>query len=99
MNQQNAIISKGINWAILWLYLLLVSIGFLAIFSVEHKPDENVWLTLTSFKNNYSKQLLFTGIGLAIGAFILLMDSKFFTATSNLLYAVGILLMLATFVI
>ncbi len=99
MNQQQAIISRGINWAILWLYLLLVGIGFIAIFSVEHKPDENVWLTLTSFKNNYSKQLLFIGIGLAIGSFILLMDSKFFTATSNLLYAVGILLMLATFVI
>lgn len=99
MNQKNVIISKGINWAILWLYLLLVGIGFLAIFSVEHKPDENVWQTLTSFKNNYSKQLLFIGIGLAIGSFILLMDSKFFTTTSNLLYAIGILLMLSTFVI
>lgn len=98
MNQKNVIISKGINWAILWLYVLLVGIGFIAIFSVEHKPDENVWQTLISFKNNYSKQLLFIGIGLAIGSFILLMDSKFFITTSNLLYAIGILLMLATFI-
>ncbi|MES2776300.1 MAG: rod shape-determining protein RodA [Bacteroidota bacterium] len=99
MSQQQAIISKGINWAVIWLYLALVAIGFLAIFSVEHKPDENVLQTLGGFKSNYSKQLLFIGIGLLVGTFILLIDSKLFTATANLLYALGIVLMLATFVI
>jgi rod shape determining protein RodA len=98
MTQQKILNSKGINWALVWLYVLLVSIGFLAIFSVEHKPDENIWQTLTSFKNNYSKQFLFIIIGLVMGSFILLMDSKFFTTTSNLFYAFGIVLMLATFV-
>ena len=98
MSQQQAIISKGINWAVIWIYLALVAIGFLAIFSVEHKPDENVLQTLAGFKSNYAKQLLFIGIGLLVGTFILLTDSKLFTATANLLYAVGIVLMLATFI-
>ncbi len=31
MSQQQAIISKGINWAVIWVYLVLVAIGFLAI--------------------------------------------------------------------
>ena len=99
MNNQPAIISKGINWAVIFIYLLLVSIGYLAIFSVEHKPGENVMQTISGFKSNYAKQLLFIGIGLLVGTFILIIDSKFFTATANLLYAVGIVLMLATFVI
>lgn len=99
MNNQQAIISKGINWVVIWIYMVLVAIGFVAIFSVEHKPDENVMQALTGFKSNYSKQLLFIGIGLLVGTFILLTDSKFFTATANLFYAFGILLMLATFVL
>jgi rod shape determining protein RodA len=99
MNNQQAIISKGINWVVILIYVVLVAIGFVAIFSVEHKPDENVMQALTGFKSNYSKQLLFIGIGLLVGTFILLTDSKFFTATSNLFYAFGILLMLATFVL
>ena len=98
MAQQKIIESKGINWLLVWMYLVLVTIGFLAIFSVEHKPDENVTQTLFAFKNNYSKQFLFILIGLVIGSVIMLMDSKFFTTTSNLLYAVGIVLMLATFI-
>lgn len=98
MSQQKIIVSKGIHWGLVWLYLLLVTVGFLAIFSVEHKPEENVWQTLFAFKNNYAKQFLFIFIGLVIGSFIMLMDSKFFTTTSNLLYAFGIFLMLATFV-
>ncbi len=99
MSQKEAIISKGINWAVIWIYLALVTIGFIAIFSVEHKPNENILQTLAGFKSNYSKQLLFIGIGLLVGTFILLTDSKLFTATANLLYAFGILLMLATFVV
>ena len=99
MNQQQAIISKGINWAVIWIYLALVAIGFLAIFSVEHKPNENVLQSLAGLSTNYAKQLLFIGIGLLVGTFILLTDSKLYTATANLLYAFGIVLMLATFVV
>jgi rod shape determining protein RodA len=99
MSQQEAIISKGINWAVIWIYLALVAIGFIAIFSVEHKPDENVLQTLAAFKSNYSRQLLFIGIALLVGTFILLTDSKLFTALANLLYAFGIFLMLLTLVI
>lgn len=99
MNNKEAIISKGINWKIFWIYVALVTIGFIAIFSVEHKPNEKVFATITALKSNYAKQLLFIGIGFITGALILLTDSKFFTATANLSYAFGIALMLATFVI
>lgn len=50
-----------------------------------------------SHLKNYSKQFLYLIICTVIAIFILLTDSKFFTATPNLL-SFGILLMLATFV-
>lgn len=96
---QQPIINKGINWAIIWLYIALVIIGFIAIFSVEYHPGVNLLQTFTSFKTNYSKQFFFLIFCLVIGGFILITDSKFFTATANLLYAAGIILLLATFVV
>jgi rod shape determining protein RodA len=97
--RNEAAISKGIDWTIVWLYIILVSIGFLCIFSVEHTSQENVLKSLIGFKKNYSKQLLFIGISALVAIFILLTDSKFFTATANISYAFGVLLMLLTFVI
>ncbi|MCK8390609.1 FtsW/RodA/SpoVE family cell cycle protein, partial [Erwinia amylovora] len=55
--------------------------------------------TFLGGKTNYSKQLIFAGVCTIIATFILLTDSKLFTALANLLYAFGILLMLATFVL
>ncbi|MEO6894352.1 MAG: rod shape-determining protein RodA [Ginsengibacter sp.] len=97
--REQAIISKGIDWISVWLYIILVSIGVLCIFSVEYHGNEDVWQNIIGLKKNYSRQLLFIGISAVIATFILLTDSKFFTATANLGYAFGILLMMATFVL
>ena len=50
-----------------------------------------------SLKTDYSRQALFFVISGIFGIVILLTDSKFFTATANLWYAFGILLMLLVF--
>ncbi len=92
-----AIRSKGIDWTIVWLYIILIIIGLLCIFSVEHRGQENILQTLIGLKKNYSKQLLFIGISAIAATFIVLTDSKFFTATANIGYTAGIILMLATF--
>jgi rod shape determining protein RodA len=97
--KREAVISKGVDKVMVLFYLLLVTIGFLCIFSVEHKAQEDVLHNIISLKKNYSKQLLFVGISLIIAIFILLTDSKFFTATANISYALGIVLMMATFVV
>ena len=99
MNEKRQGISKGIDSTMVWLYIALLVIGWIAIFSVEHRPGENVMQAILGFKKNYSKQLLFAGLCAIIGIFILLTDSKFFTATSNIMYLFGILLMLSTFVL
>lgn len=90
-------ISNGVDWTIVWLYAILVSIGILCIFMVEYRTDSG-WLgTFLGGKTTYSKQLIFAGVCAVFATFILLTDSKLFTAFANLLYAFGIMLMLATF--
>ena len=92
-------LSKGIDWLMVWFYIILVSIGLLCIFSVEYHHSDNIIRNLTGLKKNYARQALFIGIAAVLAIFILLTDSKFFTATANLGYAFGILLLLATFVL
>src|SRR5688572_26198951 len=97
MYQQKPVIAKGVDWIMIWLYAILVIIGLVCIFSVEFKSNDQFFQSLLGFKKNYSKQFLYLGICIVIAVFILLTDSKFFTATPNLLYLFGILLMTATF--
>lgn len=99
MSQQNPMISKGIDWVVIWLYAIIVSIGLICIFSVEFKSNDQFFQSLFAFKKNYSKQMIYLCFCAVIAVFILLTDSKFFTATPNLLYLLGILMMIATFVV
>ncbi len=99
MSHQKPMISKGIDWVVIWLYAIIVSIGLICIFSVEFKSNDQFFQSLFAFKKNYSKQMLFLCISAILAIFILLTDSKFFTATPNILYILGILLMMATFVV
>ncbi|MBK8611374.1 MAG: rod shape-determining protein RodA [Chitinophagaceae bacterium] len=99
MQHRNPTISKGIDWMLVWLYALIVIFGIVCIYSVEYKSTDDLWRTLTGFKKNYSKQLFFFAACSVLAVFILLTDSKLFTATSNISYLVGIVLILATFVV
>ncbi len=97
MSQRNPAISKGVDWVLIWLYLALVAIGLLSIFSVTWREGDSVVQSFIGFKTDYSKQFYFFIGSLTLGLFILLTDSKFFTATANIWYAVGIFLLLLVF--
>ena len=99
MNQNNAGLGKGIDWIMVWLYAILVMIGLLCIFSVEYRTTDGVLSSFLGFKKNYSKQFFYFIACIVLATFILLTDSKFFTATANISYLVGITLILATFVV
>ena len=97
MQHKNPTISKGIDWLLVWLYALIVLFGILCIYSVEYKSSDDFIQTLLGFKRNYSKQLFFFAACVVVATFILLTDSKLFTATANISYLIGIVLILATF--
>jgi rod shape determining protein RodA len=97
MHQRTPEISKGIDWLLVWLYIILVSIGILAIFATTFREGDGVVKSFLSLKTDYSRQSLFFLISGILAMFILLTDSKFFTAMSNPLYALGMLLLLLVF--
>ena len=97
MSQRNPTISKGVDWSLVWIWFTLCVIGITCIFAASYHEGENVIQGFISLKTDYSRQLLFFILSGIIGTFILLTDSKFFTATANLGYAFGIFLLLLVF--
>jgi rod shape determining protein RodA len=97
MARNNPGISKGVDWSLVWLYLLLVSIGIMAIFAATYREGDPMVSSFFSFKTDYSKQLYFFFIAGVLAIFILITDSKFFPATANIWYALGIFFMLLVF--
>ena len=97
MSRSTSGISKGVDSSLIWLYLLLVSVGIMAIFAATYREGDPVVASFFSFKTDYSRQFYFFVVAGVIGIFILLTDSKFFTATANLWYAIGIFLLLLVF--
>jgi len=75
------------------LYVVLVTIGLLAVFSVEHRStDVSIFLS----NKNYMKQAGWFGYSLLLGMLILLTDSKFFSSTAFLGYTIGIFILIIT---
>src|ERR1700710_1789371 len=97
MNERNSYIASGADKSLLWLWFILSLIGVMSIFSATYHDGDNILQGFLSLKTDYSRQALFLVISSIAGIFILLTDSKFFTATANLWYAFGILLMLLVF--
>jgi rod shape determining protein RodA len=97
MSQRNPAISKGIDWSLIWIYLLLAAIGLTAIFGATYKEGDPIFQSFINFRTDYSKQLYFFGVAMVLGLFILLTDSKFFSATSNIWYVAGLFMLLVVF--
>jgi len=98
MYQKKQIISTDKDWITIWLFAIIALIGLVCIFSVEFRSNDDFFKSLFAFNKNYSKQFFYLILCFVIATFILLMDSKIFTATPNILYVVGILLMISTFI-
>ena len=97
MTRNNAGISKGADPILIWLYLLLVGVGITAIFGATYRDGDPIISSFLFFKTDYSKQFYFFVLSIILGVFILLTDSKFFTATANIWYVVGIFFLLLVF--
>jgi len=77
-------------------YLLLVITGIASIFATTYR-SEDILRGFVSLKTDYSRQSFYFIISAFVAVFILLTDSKFFTATANIMYAFGIILLLLVF--
>lgn len=94
LNQKSYL--ERLDWVLILLYFILVFIGLLSIYSVEHTGQASVFFKMDK---NYMKQILFLGIGLFVSFIILLSDSKLFPNMAFLSYFAGIILLLLVLVI
>ncbi len=78
MNRQAELL-KNIDWLSIFLYTLLVFMGWLNIYAAVYDDNHNSILDITQ---RYGKQLMWIGAAFILGFFIMLTDSKFFTAFS-----------------
>ena len=82
-----------IDGVMVLLYVLLVVIGLMAVYSVEHRSTDTAFFIANK---NYVKQLGWFGYSLLLGMIILLTDSKFFSSTAFLGYTIGIFILIIT---
>ena len=69
-----------IDGVVLLLYVMLVTVGIMAVFSVEHHTTD---LSIFMMNKNYMKQAMWFGYSLLFGFVILLTHSKFFSSFAN----------------
>jgi len=83
-------ISGNIDWLTVTIYLLLVTAGWLSIFTASAGEDV---ANLFDISTRYGKQLMWIGLSIALATVILIIDAKFFTTFSFYFYF-GMLLIL-----
>lgn len=82
-----------IDGIVLLLYAMLVVVGILAIFSVEHRTTDT---SIIIMNKSYMKQLIWFGYSLFIGFIIILTDSKFFSSFAFLIYTICLAVLIVT---
>lgn len=75
------------------LYLLLICVGLLSIFSVEYSStDTRVFV----FSKSHGRQIMWLFISLFFGLLILFTDTKFFSSIAYMSYTIGLFLLIIT---
>src|SRR5690606_17128510 len=91
---KNLSTSANIDWITVLLYMVLVVIGWVNIFSVS-SPVEGI--TEFDFSAEYGRQLIFIASSLFIILFLLVLDAKIYEKYSGLIYIIALLLLLGLF--
>ncbi len=82
------------DWVLILLYLLLVGIGWLNIYSASYDTDATAFF---SMDNLFVKQLLWIAFGIFLIIFVLFLDAKFFERFSSIIYIVSLLSLVGLF--
>lgn len=89
----NKSLLNRIDGVMLWLYIALVAIGIIAVFSVEHRStDPSIFM----LSKSHMRQTIWLGISLFVGMIILFTDSKFFSSVAFLSYTICLILLVIT---
>jgi rod shape determining protein RodA len=93
MTQEGKTFVSRIDSITVMLYLVLVLIGLVTIFSVEYRTtDPSIFM----MSKSHMKQFTWFGVSLFVGLIILFTESKFFSSFAFLFYTIGIFLLIIT---
>jgi rod shape determining protein RodA len=79
---------ERLDWSLIALYCTITLIGIFAIYSVEYRGVEAM------AGKSFSKQAMWFGISLFVGAIIIIVDSKLYSTIPFATYLAGILLLI-----
>lgn len=85
---------KRVDWLTIFLYLSLVFIGWLNIYSSTFSED---YPSIFDFSQLYGKQLFFIGVSLLVALVILFIDAQFYERFASLGYLLTLVLLLGLF--
>lgn len=90
--RKNVNILKNLDWTIIFLYVLLIFIGWINIYAAVYNEEYSNILDTTQ---KYGKQLLWIGAASILAISILIIDSKFFSIFANFIYISMIILLIS----
>ena len=88
-------IFQNVDWALITIFLTLMLMGWLNIYAATYSEDHQ---SLFDFSQSYGKQLLWIGTALGLGLVMLMLEERFFSTFSNVIYFGGILLLIAVLI-
>ncbi|MBS1501694.1 MAG: rod shape-determining protein RodA [Bacteroidetes bacterium] len=95
-NTQQRSFFFNVDWLMVFIYLALCAIGLANIHSAMF--DEK-YPTFLDFNTDYGKQLIYVMVGVTTGIFILLLDTRFFSALAPFFYGITVLLLMLVLVV
>ncbi|MDR0667042.1 MAG: rod shape-determining protein RodA [Prevotellaceae bacterium] len=93
--KENTHLFLKLDWPTVGLYLLLVAIGWISVYAAAYNEEHS---TIFDFSQRYGKQFVWILSALLIAAFILLLDSKFYSVFGYAIYGVVLFLLLLVLV-
>ena len=94
MRQEQNNIFAGIDWILVFIYIILVGFGWLNIFAASNTEGD---INLLSFSTKYGKQLIFISLTIPLIIIILFFNSKFYEKFASILYIISLLSLFGLF--
>jgi rod shape determining protein RodA len=86
----------NLDWTTVFIYLLLVIIGWLNIYAAVYSEEHN---SIFDLEMRYGKQMLWIVAALIMAATIMFIDLRFYTFFAYVIYALALLMLLAVAVL
>jgi rod shape determining protein RodA len=87
--------TTGVDWLLILTYVCLIVVGLLAVYTADY---DDAHTALFDMSRSYGRQAIWMGVSLFIAFVVLMVDSRLFTSSAYVLYALSLLLLILVLV-